>query len=49
VHDTQAEFDEWQAAQTPDYVTNFGAKTKPAADSTKPAAAPMKDSTVAKN
>lgn len=47
VHDSQAEFDEWQAAQTPDYVTNFGPKAAPAADSTKPAAAPKKDSTVA--
>lgn len=49
VHDTQAEFDEWQAAQTPDYVTNFAPKPA-AADSTKPAAtpAPTKDSTVAK-
>lgn len=47
VHDTQAEFDEWQAAQTPDYVTNFGKKETPAADSTNPAAAPVSDTTVA--
>lgn len=44
VHNTQAEFNEWQAAQTPDYVTNFASKNKPAADSTKPAAAPKADS-----
>jgi cytochrome c oxidase subunit 2 len=49
VHDTQAEFDEWQAAQTPDYVTNFAPKAAaPAKDSTKPQTAPApKDSTVA--
>jgi cytochrome c oxidase subunit 2 len=35
VHETQAEFDTWLKAQTPDYVTNFAPK----------AAAPAKDST----
>jgi cytochrome c oxidase subunit 2 len=49
VHDTQAEFDEWQAAQTPDYITNFASKagTATATNSTKQQAAPRTDSTVA--